>query len=196
MPASAATKKSKLVPIITVLFAILLLVLFTLKYPPLMIFGLDVLVIAGFILIPIAASKAWRYEIDRIGKIMRDIENHLDQFKALDERQQEEYEQYHILKSTEQSIKTLEETPGHLSREQHEQLRYLKKQNRRNKFLLAKRGLFWTFRSMHPKRSGSHPSIFKNLHTIFTNNQFQSLRHLIVSWLIISIIIGYLAIAR
>lgn len=189
-------KKHYLTPknIVLTLIAVVFLLIAVRQYPPLMILGLDLLVIAGIILIPVIASKAWRYEIDRIGKIMRDLEHHMDAFHRLDTQQQEEYEQYHILKSTEQSIQTLTDQQQALTKEQRHQLRYLRYQNIINKLRLIKRAAVWTVRGMHPKRLPNHPSLGQNIRTIFVDGQFQSLRHLIIVWLLISFLIAYWAV--
>lgn len=175
---------------LTVLICTFGIVFVILRYPPLMLLGLDIIVIAGIILIPIIAGKVWRYEIDRIGKIMHDIEHHMEAFNKLDERQQEEYEQYHILKSTKHSIDTLQES-GKLDKVQRQQLTYLKRQHLLNKFRLLKRGFLWTLGSV--KGNGPHPSLLRNMQTIFTDSQFQAVRLLIIVWLLFSVIIGYLA---
>ncbi len=156
-------------------------------YPPAIIFSLDMLVIIGVMLVPVLIGKIWRHEIDRVGRIMRDIEHHMEAFRTLNQRDQEEYEQYHILKSTEQSIETLKQSAEKLSKEQKQQLHYLQKQNAINKMQLFKRALLWALNGLLPHK------LVQNIRTVFTDKKFSALRSFIFLWIIATLIIGYMA---
>lgn len=151
-------------------------------YPPLMILGLDVLVVVGIVLLVTGLSHLWKHEIERLGKLMEDAED----AAALAPVQREEYEQYQILTSVSRSMAPLKRKKK-LSGWEKEQLRYLKKQERSNEIKLFKRMLHWNSRAFF-KRGPHHPTLAQNLSTILKEPRFFPVRMLGLVWLIATLL--------
>lgn len=191
---SHAPMDSFFLTVIVVVFLISLFVYAVVQYPPLMIFALDLLVIGGFILIPFALGKLWRHEIHKVGELMKNIEEHKSAYHRLNKVQKEQFEQYSVLKSTEQSMNVLLEQPQNkLSEDQKEQLNFLQKQTRVNRLRLLGQWIKWSFYTINPFTQEPHPSLVENLMIIFSQKQFRAIRSFLIVWLLLSLVVIYFA---
>jgi hypothetical protein len=177
-------------PIIVIILLIVLTILITL-YPPLMIVGLDIAVIGGAILLVTVIANIWHHEIQRIAGMMKDLKTYLNIHPA----QQEEYEQYYVLSSVNQSIGTLTEKKA-LNKEEKKQLRYLKRQKFKNMMLLGKRGTVWALKLIIPLNIDGYPTLIDNLKTIFKEPKFLALKMTIIIWFLFSLFILFYFLRR
>ncbi|MBT3817025.1 MAG: hypothetical protein HOE80_04620 [Candidatus Magasanikbacteria bacterium] len=162
-----------------ILILFLMLVAF---YPPVMVIALDISVIAGGLLIVTILANIWKHEIDRIGKLFKNLNT-----QGLAEPQQEEYESYQILKSTAQSIQTMQNQPI-IGKDDKRRLRYLKRQQTVNSFRLVGHASLWIIRLFSPFKKSGYPTFFDNVRTIFSNPKFLALRVAILIWFLFSLL--------
>jgi len=186
--APLAVPKHSLVGPILLIMVLIILTIFIILYPPLMIIGLDIVVVGGTILLVTVIAHIWRHEIERLGEMMKDLKTYLDMHPA----QQEECEQYYVLSSVQQSIGTLKQKPTLNTREK-KQLRYLKIQQLKNMVRLAKRAAVWAIKLIIPLQREGYPTLVDNLKTIFKEPRFLALKMTIIIWFLFSLfILGYI----
>lgn len=150
--------------------------------------GISLTVFNGITLLIVTVRQLWRHEIDEVERMMQNVKETKDIPAHLPKSAQEEYEQYYILKSAEQSLATLKQDAEETEHRLNRQLRYLRIRRFLNAFLLTKRAIFWFFRLILPRFLIAGPSLAGNIKTIIKDDRFHSLRAAMVAWIILAII--------
>jgi|GEM_PF-5451886 len=153
-------------------------------HPNLSFIGFDVIIVSGTILIILFFAKLWKHEIERMEAIFTKIQLDLNLRDRLSRHEREMLEDYHILKSTKNSLQALRTYPNLLNNDLQRRKRHLQWQTVLNTLKLFGKGLLWSLRLIIPVQFDNHPTLFESIHICMQKPKFLLLRFILLLWII------------
>ncbi|MFH0857455.1 MAG: hypothetical protein V1848_01775 [Candidatus Magasanikbacteria bacterium] len=152
--------------------------------PNLRFLGFDVILVTGTLLIVLFFAKLWKHEIERLETIFTKIQFDLNLRNTLSRHEREMLENYHILKSTQNSLQALKTYPNLLNNDLQRRKRHLQLQTVLNTFKLFGKGLLWSLRLIIPVPFDNRPSFLESIQICMEKPKFHILRFILFLWIL------------